>query len=191
MIDMNPEDLLEDLVLVDDEKTKTFFHKTDANPNAIKYLDNEKFGLRVAEYVESCRIAEEEGKALPIIPDDIATSLTKIIDNLARSRNFSRYTWIDEMKSDAIENCIRYIRKFNINAPTRTGKPEAFSYFTRIVYFAFLRRIKLENAQIEIKESIIRKYNVFDSFYSVQNNEEDSSKEADSYTDKIRHWRDS
>jgi len=168
-----------------------FFHKTDANPDAIKYLDNDTFSQQVALYVEKCKIAEVAGNPIPVIPDDIALSLMKIVNNVARSRNFSSYTWLDEMKSDAIENCIRYIRKFNINAVTRTGKPEAFSYFTRIVWFAFLRRIKLENTQIELKELIIQKYNLFEELYNLPSEDEDgsTSQNVDRYVEKSRSMR--
>jgi hypothetical protein len=171
-------------------KPSKFFHKTDSNPDAVKYIDNEAFSLRVAEYVKQCSEAEENGMTIPRVPDDIAISFVKIINNLARSKNFSSYTWLDEMKSDAIENCIRYVRKFNIEAKTRTGKPEAFSYFTRIVYFAFLRRIKLENAQLAIKDSLISKYNVTDELYSLQETDKGRPQdEVEAYAEKSRSYR--
>lgn len=167
-----------------------FFHKIDANPLAVKYIDNEIFSQQVADFVERCNIAEQNGNDPPIIPNEIAVSFMKIVHNLARSRNFSSYTWLEEMKADAIENCIRYVRKFNINAKTRTGKPEAFSYFTRIAYFAFLRRIKLENTQLAIKDSMIKRYNVEEVFYSTQENDEDSGQDTDRYAEKSRQMRD-
>ena len=40
---------------------------------------------------------------------------------------------------------------YNIEAATRTGKPNAFAYFTQISYFAFLRRIAKEKKQQDIK----------------------------------------
>ena len=175
----------------DDPPASRFYHKIDSNPNAVKYIDNEKFGELVANYVEKCNIAEASGNKIPVIPDEIAISFMQIAHNLARSRNFSSYTWIEEMKADAIENCIRYVRKFNINAKTRTGKPEAFSYFTRIAYFAFLRRIKLENTQIAIRDSIIKKYNINESLYSSQDGDEESAKDVDRYTDHSRQIHES
>jgi hypothetical protein len=183
------ETLLESSPPIKNPTTK-FFHKIDANPLAVKYLDNETFGLQVANYVEECKLAEQNGEKIPIVPNEIAVSFMKLVNNLAKSRNFSSYTWLEEMKADAIENCIRYIRKFNIKAETRTGKPEAFSYFTRIAYFAFLRRIKLENTQLAIKDSIIKKYNIDDVFYSTQDDDENSGKDADQYSEKSRQIRD-
>ena len=52
---------------------------------------------------------------------------------------------------DAVENCLRAITNYNINAATRTGAPNAFSYFTQICYYAFLRRLAKEKKQQDIK----------------------------------------
>ena len=48
--------------------------------------------------------------------------------------------------------CVRYIANFNINAETKSGKPSAFSYFTQIIHFAFIRRLQKEKKQVFIKE---------------------------------------
>lgn len=52
---------------------------------------------------------------------------------------------------DAVENCLKAIENYNIEAATRTGKPNAFSYFTQISWYAFLRRIAKEKKQQDIK----------------------------------------
>jgi hypothetical protein len=57
------------------------------------------------------------------------------------------------MVMDAVENCLKAIRNYNIEAATRTGNPNAFAYFTQITYWAFLRRIAKEKKQQEIKDS--------------------------------------
>jgi hypothetical protein len=46
---------------------------------------------------------------------------------------------VDEMKSDAIENCLMYFDNFNSE---KYSNP--FAYFTQIVYYAFHRRINKE-----------------------------------------------
>ena len=55
------------------------------------------------------------------------------------------------MVMDAVENCLRAIENYNIEAATRTGLPNAFAYFTQISWYAFLRRIAKEKKQQEIK----------------------------------------
>ena len=36
---------------------------------------------------------------------------------------------------DAIENCLKAIKNYNIEAATRSGNPNAFAYFTQISYY--------------------------------------------------------
>ena len=52
---------------------------------------------------------------------------------------------------DAVENCLKAIENYNIEAATRTGNPNAFAYFTQISWYAFLRRIAKEKKQQEVK----------------------------------------
>ena len=52
---------------------------------------------------------------------------------------------------DAVENCLKAIENYDIEAATRTGKPNAFAYFTQITWYAFLRRIAKEKKQQDIK----------------------------------------
>lgn len=52
---------------------------------------------------------------------------------------------------DAVENCLRAIDNYNIEAATRTGNPNAFAYFTQISWYAFLRRIAKEKKQQDVK----------------------------------------
>ena len=51
---------------------------------------------------------------------------------------------------------------YNLETATRTGKPNAFAYFTQIVWYAFLRRIAKEKKQQDIKMSYLSKVNVED-----------------------------
>ena len=50
-----------------------------------------------------------------------------------------------------VENCLRAIENYNLETATRTGKPNAFAYFTQISWYAFLRRIAKEKKQQDIK----------------------------------------
>ena len=55
------------------------------------------------------------------------------------------------MVMDAVENCLKAIENYNLEAATRTGKPNAFAYFTQISWYAFLRRIAKEKKQQDVK----------------------------------------
>lgn len=121
------------------------------------YIDKEKFSLSVADYVESVRLAKISNKTIPRIPNDIAEGIMLICENLSHLRNFINYTYRDDMVMDAVENCLRAIHSFDPNAYTKSGKPNAFAYFTRTAWFAMVRRIQRENKEVKIKDEILNK----------------------------------
>lgn len=121
------------------------------------YVNNREFSQKVVEYVETVRQAEAEGRSLPVVTNYIATCFLKIAEGLSHKSNFIRYTYREEMVMDAVENCLKAITNYNIEAATRTGNPNAFAYFTQICYYAFLRRIAKEKKQQDIKFKWIEK----------------------------------
>jgi len=115
------------------------------------YVNNADFSAAVVEYVTSARKAKEAEKPKPMIPDYIARCFLKIAEGLSHKANFVRYTYREEMVMDAVENCLKAIENYNLETATRTGKPNAFAYFTQISWYAFLRRIQKEKKQQDIK----------------------------------------
>ena len=128
----------------------------------IHYINNSEFSLAIVEYVKEVTIAKEGEAKLPIVPDYIARSFLQIAENLSHKSNFIRYTYREEMVMDAVENCLRAINNYNIDTATRTGNPNAFSYFTQICFYAFIRRITKEKKQQEIKFKFIEKMGIED-----------------------------
>tara|TARA_A100001011_G_scaffold399828_1_gene510418 strand:- start:4486 stop:5082 length:597 start_codon:yes stop_codon:yes gene_type:complete len=116
------------------------------------YVNNAEFSQAVVDYVKVINEAKEKkANSLPLVPDYIATCFLKIAEGLSHKSNFIRYTYREEMVMDAVENCLRAIENYNLETATRTGKPNAFAYFTQISWYAFLRRIAKEKKQQEIK----------------------------------------
>ena len=107
---------------------------------SIHYVNNADFSAAVVEYVTVVQKAKADEITLPIVPDYIAQCFLKIAEGLSHKSNFIRYTYREEMVMDAVENCLRAIENYNIEAATRTGLPNAFAYFTQISWYAFLRR---------------------------------------------------
>tara|TARA_B110000093_G_scaffold170231_1_gene199012 strand:+ start:4971 stop:5549 length:579 start_codon:yes stop_codon:yes gene_type:complete len=126
------------------------------------YVNNRDFSEAVYDYAKSALQARTDDIALPIVSNYIATCFIKIAEGLSHRPNFVRYTYREEMVMDAVENCLRAIGNYNIEAATRTGKPNAFSYFTQICYFAFIRRITKEKKQQDIKFRYIEKCGIED-----------------------------
>ncbi len=119
------------------------------------YVNNRDFSEAVVEHVRATNEAIKNNEKEPRIPEYIGECFLKISEGLSHKPNFVRYTYRDEMVMDAVENCIKAINNYNIEAATRTGKPNAFAYFTQISYFAFLRRIAKEKKQQDIKMKYI------------------------------------
>ena len=119
------------------------------------YVNNADFSQAVVEYCKTVIEAKETDDQLQIVTDYIASCFLKIAEGLSHKSNFIRYTYREEMVMDAVENCLKAIENYNIEAATRTGKPNAFAYFTQIAWFAFLRRIAKEKKQQDIKQKWI------------------------------------
>ena len=126
------------------------------------YVNNKQFSYAVVDYVKSVNDAIEKDQVPPKVTDYIATCFMKISEGLSHRPNFVRYTYRDEMVMDAVENCLRAIRNYKIETATRTGNPNAFSYFTQICFFAFIRRITKEKKQQDIKHRFIERMGVED-----------------------------
>ena len=119
------------------------------------YVNNAQFSQAVVDYVNLLNECKDQGKPSPIVPDYIASCFLKIAEGLSHKANFVRYTYREEMVMDAVENCLKAIENYNVEAATRTNKPNAFAYFTQIAWYAFLRRINREKKQQDIKMKYI------------------------------------
>lgn len=124
------------------------------------YVNNRDFSEAVVEYCTEAQKSKSEGNTVPIVPDYIASCFLKIAEGLSHKANFVRYTYREEMVMDAVENCLKAIENYNIEAATRSGKPNAFAYFTQISWYAFLRRIQKEKKQQDIKMKFISEADV-------------------------------
>ena len=122
------------------------------------YVDNSKLLEVMSEYREQYLIAKDNDIEPPVIPDYAGECFLKIAERLSHRPNFINYAFREEMVSDGIENCVMYASNFD---PEKSTNP--FSYFTQIIYFAFIRRIQKEKKQAHIKNKMIEKrsYHIF------------------------------
>jgi len=117
----------------------------------IHYVNNAQFSQAVVDYCTLVEEAKKDGKEIPKVTNYVAHCFLRIAEGLSHKANFIRYTYREEMVMDAVENCLKAIGNYNLEAATRTGKPNAFAYFTQISWYAFLRRIDKEKKQQDIK----------------------------------------
>lgn len=121
----------------------------------VNYLSNKQFYTELIEYKKRVREAEDSGEERPQVPESIGKALFLIARRLATKANFSGYSYKEEMISDGIENCIKYIDNFD---PNKSENP--FAYFTQIIKFAFIRRIKKEGRQQYFKMKNVQDLNL-------------------------------
>ena len=148
------------------------------------YVNNREFSQAVMDYAVECRDLKEQNKAVPKVTDYVARCFIKISEGLSHRPNFVRYTYREEMVMDAVENCLRAINNYKIETATRTGKPNAFSYFTQICYFAFIRRIAKEKRQQDIKFKFIEKMGIED--FVQMGMDSDGAEQTMQYVDTLR-----
>ena len=148
------------------------------------YVNNREFSEAVYDYAVNVGKARKKKQQEPKVTDYIARCFIKIAEGLSHRPNFVRYTYREEMVMDAVENCLRAIGNYNIETATRTGKPNAFSYFTQICYYAFIRRITKEKKQQDIKFRFIEKMGIED--FVQMGMDEQGAEETAAYVDTLR-----
>tara|TARA_B110000285_G_scaffold45646_1_gene51038 strand:+ start:2387 stop:2956 length:570 start_codon:yes stop_codon:yes gene_type:complete len=155
--------------------------KAKAKPH---YVNNKEFSLAVVEYVRSANEAKEKDLEVPKVTNYVATCFMKISEGLSHRPNFVRYTYREEMVMDGVENCLRAINNYRIETATRTGNPNAFSYFTQICYFAFIRRITKEKKQQDIKFRFIERMGIED--FAAMGMDSNGAQQTMEYVDQLR-----
>ena len=89
------------------------------------------------------------------------------------------------MVMDAVENCLRAIENYNIEAATRSGNPNAFAYFTQIAWYAFLRRIAKEKNQQDIKLRYLSQSGIEEYIFS-ENGDTASTQVLQAFIDQLK-----
>jgi hypothetical protein len=115
-------------------------------PKKNHYISNSELFKVLEAYHRAVVLSKKQRTTAPPLPDPLGEAFLKIADRLARKPNFASYTFREDMIADAVENCCQYAGNFD---PAKSHNP--FSYFTQIIYFAFLRRISREKKHLYVK----------------------------------------
>ena len=124
---------------------------------ANNYIDNKKFLTCIIDHRDENKKLLDNNERTLKIPEYVGECFLKIAEHLSRKPNFISYSFREEMISDGIENCILYYGNFD---PAKSSNP--FSYFTQIIYFAFLRRIAKEKMQLYVKYKATKQTGILD-----------------------------
>lgn len=126
------------------------------------YIDNKKFYEAMIDYIDDLSYAKKHDKEPSNMSEYLGECFLNISSRLVYKNNFINYTFRDDFISDGIENCILYAHNFNYN---KSKNP--FSYFTQIVYYSFVRRIKKERRQMQLKYRIIEKNDNYNEYVTI------------------------
>ena len=158
--------------------------------NINHYIDNEEFFTAMCDWKKLWIEAKESDEPPPPITEYIGECFLKIAENLVRRPNFMNYPYKDDMIGDGVENCMLYCYNFD---PDKSKNP--FSYFTQIIYYAFIRRIQKEKKENYIKYKKLRDMD-FDGTFAIgffnehekdyiENNKLEDGKDPDVYADAL------
>lgn len=118
------------------------------------YVDNEALLAALKEYRALYEQTEAQKKPPPPVTPYIGESITKIATKLASRYNFVNYTYKDEMISEGVLNCIKYIKNFD---PKKSKNP--FCYISQICWHSFVRVIQNEKQQKFVAYKIAEQMN--------------------------------
>lgn len=141
------------------------------------YVDNKRLFAEMVTFIEGVNKAKDQGldrEHWPEVPRYVAVAIKNIAEKLSTKANFMGYSYREEMIGDGIENVLKYIHNFN---PEKSNNP--FGYFTTIISFAFIRRIKAEKKQQYIKYKSTLDHTMNDSLTSEFN----TSRKVDHFYD--------
>ena len=130
----------------------------------INYVNNKEFLSLLKQYVSDREHAKENNLKRPRIPETIGAIFIAIATNLSNKYNFINYTFKEDMVGDGIVNAIEAIDSFD---PEKSSQP--FSYFTMVIWRAFLRRIEREKKTYATKERLM--FSLEHEMYELQEND--------------------
>ena len=108
----------------------------------------------------------------PRIPDFIGKCIYLICTKLGTRGNFSGYSYIEDMKGDAILNCTSAVHNFD---PKKSSNP--YGYFGRVAWQAFVRYIEKEADQTYVKIKNFEYLHTLDDRGEIKSNDGDSKAE--------------
>lgn len=116
------------------------------------YIDNEEYTRELIKYKQTGIPSERLGELFYLHTERYASALS-----------FKNYTYLDEMKAQAMFFLLKYSKSFNPDYAKKYGKKvNAFAYCTTIIYNAFIQVIRREKKNSKLKDKIIQVFKNID-----------------------------
>lgn len=120
------------------------------------YLHNSNLLVEIArskEILNRFPVEEHDDRAAECLTKELVAMIAELVSRLATSFRWRGYTWIEDMKSEALLNLCKVALKFNME---KAGDyPNPFGYYTQIAKRVFLNYIEKEKKQGKIRDEII------------------------------------
>lgn len=142
------------------------------------YVNNAELLVEMTAYSNAYREwkASDFTTDKPVMSERLGSMVMKIANRTVYNPKYIRFPSIrEEMVSDAIENIIAYSHNFKPDAPTRSGRPNPFSYITTICMNAYKQRIVAEKHEFMIKAKYVQSGQIQDQLDEVMGDAENSN----------------
>jgi hypothetical protein len=133
------------------------------------WVDKKRFYEEIVEHrkAQGWKNSKEQDNPDAPMPNYVAQSIMNIANGVMLRYNFNKYSYRDEMVSDAIITIIKYYNTFNIQ---KSQNP--YGYFWLAAYRSGVRRLGLEKDQQAIRAKTIQHMFVDDDVFSQEEFEE-------------------
>ncbi len=112
------------------------------------YVTNEDLLQEIILFKQEGRMSEKLGKML-----------LQVATHYSSKSNFSGYTWKQDMISEAVLTCVKYLKNFKPEKSTN-----AFAYVTQIIKNSFKLYITEQKNHSKIKDICYRGYVLYEEF---------------------------
>jgi hypothetical protein len=129
------------------------------------YIDDDNLTAILSEWKDQYDELVGQGLPRPKLPEAVGEAIYDMAEAMGKRHNFSGYSYLDEMKSDAILHCVKYIHNFNPKKKSeKKGKVSAFGYINMIIWRSFTHRIDYEKQQQYLKYKSFQLLGGMDAF---------------------------
>lgn len=115
------------------------------------YVNNKLFTEKVGEWAKEYRRCKALGLETPEMDNYITECFYKIAERYARKPRWSGYTYVEDMISEAVLNCIKYAHNFDSSKYNN-----AFAYFTSCCINSFKQFTNKERKLADFKFQMVK-----------------------------------
>ena len=154
--------------IIEDNEIEDIGFSKDEKPVAKPprhYIDDDHLTSILSEWKDRYDAAMSQGMERPQLPEAVGEAICDMAEAMGKRHNFNGYSYLDEMKSDAILYCVKYIHNFNPKKKSeKKGKVSAFGYINMIIWRCFTHRIEYEKQQQYLKYKSFQLLGGMDAF---------------------------